>query len=160
VAQLIDFIVGTHHAFTRTSIARLTGLLTKVAGKHGDRHPELRRVTVAFDELAQDMEPHMMKEERVLFPYIRALADPGAPPVPPFGTVRNPVMMMMREHDRAGELLVELTDATGNFSPPADACPSFRALYAGLAELRQDLMRHVSLENHVLFPRAVALEGR
>ena len=100
-----------------------------------------------------------MKEERVLFPYIRALGTPGGPPPAPFGTVRNPVQMMMREHDRAAELLVALADATASFTPPADACLSFRALYAGLAELRLDLLKHISLENNVLFPQAVALEA-
>ena len=65
----------------------------------------------------------------------------------------------MAEHDRAGEQLAELHEATGGFSAPADACNSYRALYAALAELRLDLMKHVSLENNVLFPRAIAVEG-
>jgi regulator of cell morphogenesis and NO signaling len=104
------------------------------------------------------MVPHMLKEEHVLFPYIRALAAPGGPPPAPFGTVRNPVRMMMREHDRAAELLAAIAAATNDLTPPADACNSFRALYAGLAALRLDLLKHVSLENNVLFPRAVALE--
>ena len=94
----------------------------------------------------------------MLFPYIRALAAPGGAPPAPFGTVRNPVQMMMREHDRAAELLATLADTTADFTPPEDACASFRALYAGLAELRLDLLKHVSLENNVLFPKAVALE--
>jgi regulator of cell morphogenesis and NO signaling len=157
--ELIDHIVNSHHAYTRAAIARLTPLAAKVADRHGDRHPELARVAAAFDELAGDMEPHMVKEERVLFPYIRALATPAGAPPAPFGTVRNPVRMMMREHDRAAELLAEIAAATGDLAPPADACASFRALYAGLAELRLDLMKHVSLENNVLFPTAMVLEG-
>ena len=157
--EVIDHIVTTHHAYTRAAIARLTPLVIKVAGKHADRHPELAYVASAFDELAEDMAPHMMKEEHVLFPYIRALASPGGAPAAPFGTVRNPVRMMMLEHDRAAELLAEITAATADLVPPADACNSFRALYAGLAELRLDLMKHVSLENNVLFPQAIALEG-
>jgi regulator of cell morphogenesis and NO signaling len=157
--ELVDYIVSTHHEYTRAALARLRPLVAKVARKHDDRHPELVRVAVAFDALAQDMESHMMKEERVLFPYIRALGSPGGAPPAPFGTVRNPVRMMMLEHDRAAELLEEIAAATADFSPPTDACNSFRALYAGLAELRLDLMKHVSLENNVLFPRAIALEG-
>ena len=157
--ELIDFIVSTHHAYTRAAFERLVPLVVKVAGKHGDRHPELARVATTLERLADDLEPHMMKEERVLFPYIRALGAPGGPPPAPFGTVRTPVQMMMREHDRAAELLVALADATANFTPPADACASFRALYAGLAELRLDLLKHISLENNVLFPQAVALEA-
>lgn len=159
--EVIDFIVDTHHAFTRAAIARLTPLVAKVAGKHGEGHPELLVVARAFGELAADMEPHMLREERVLFPYIRALAGSASGPVtPPFGSVRNPVRMMMAEHDRAAELLAELQNATTDFSAPDGACTSYRALYSALAELRLDLLRHVSLENNVLFPRAVELEER
>jgi regulator of cell morphogenesis and NO signaling len=158
VPAVIDFIVDTHHAFTRSAFARLTPLLAKVVARHGLAHPELARVSAAFSELAADLEPHMLREDRVLFPYIRALASPDGAPPPPFGTVRNPVRRMMAEHDRAGELLAEIVDATGGLSAPADACASFRALYAGLAELRLDLLKHVSLENNVLFPRALVLE--
>jgi regulator of cell morphogenesis and NO signaling len=160
LAELADFIVETHHAFTRAAIARITPLLAKVAGKHGERHPELRGIADVFAALATDMEPHMLREERVLFPYIRSLAAPSAaqPPAPPFGTVRNPVRMMMAEHDRAAEQLAAIQDASAGFSAPADACTSYRALYAGLAELHLDLLKHVSLENNVLFPRAVAVE--
>jgi regulator of cell morphogenesis and NO signaling len=157
--EVITFIVETHHAFTRAAIARITPLLAKVAGKHGQRHPELEKVAAAFGELAAEMEPHMVREERVLFPYIRSLAFDGQLPAPPFGTVRNPVMMMMTEHERAAGQLAELVEATNGFSPPADACTSYRALYAALAELRLDLLKHVALENNVLFPRAVDAEN-
>lgn len=160
--EIADFIVRTHHTFTRAAISRITPILAKVAAKHGERHAELAKVARAFHELAADMEPHMLREEQVLFPYIRSLALPaaGRPPAPPFGTVRNPVRMMMAEHDRAGALLAEIQDATADFALPADACTSYRALYAALAELRLDLLRHVSLENNVLFPRAIDIEER
>jgi regulator of cell morphogenesis and NO signaling len=157
--ELIDYIVDRHHAYTRAAIARLMPLMEKVAGNHGERHPELPRIAAAFFELAADMEPHMIREEKVLFPYIRALASIGdrlGPP--PFGTVRNPVRMMMLEHDRAGELLAQIQEASHDLTPPADACGSYAALYAGLGALRMDLLAHVSLENNVLFPRAIAIE--
>jgi regulator of cell morphogenesis and NO signaling len=160
LAEVVDFVVNTHHAFTRAAVARITPLMAKVAGKHGDRHGELVKIAGAFASLAADMEAHMVREERVLFPYVRslALAASGPPASPPFGTVKNPVRMMMAEHDGAAELLAQLQEATGDFTAPADACTSYRALYAALAELRLDLMRHVSLENNVLFPRAIDLE--
>jgi regulator of cell morphogenesis and NO signaling len=158
LGEVIDFIVETHHAFTRAAIARITPLLAKVAGKHGAHHGDLQSVAGAFAELAADMEPHMLREERVLFPHMRALASAGQPPTAPFGTVQNPVLMMMAEHDRAAGQLADMYEATGAFSLPPDACTSYRTLYAALAELRLDLLKHVSLENNVLFPRAVALE--
>lgn len=157
--ELIDHIVDRHHVYTRAAIVRLAPLMEKVLARHGDRHPELARVSAAFIDLAADMGPHMGREEKVLFPYIRALASIGdrlGPP--PFGTVRNPVRMMMMEHDRAAELLAEIQSASQDLATPADACGSYAALYAGLAELRLDLLVHVSLENNVLFPRAIAVE--
>jgi regulator of cell morphogenesis and NO signaling len=158
--EVIDHIVDGHHAYTRAAIARLGPLIEKVGGRHGAGHPELARVATAFFELAAEIGPHMAREEIVLFPYIRALASPGGrPATPPFQTVRNPVRMMMMQHDRAAELLAEIRGASRNFATPADGCGSYAALYAGLRELRLDLLTHVSLENNILFPRAIALEN-
>jgi regulator of cell morphogenesis and NO signaling len=135
--------------------------MKKVFARHGEHHPELARVGAALARLAADLRPHMAREENVLFPYIRALASRhDASPTPPFGTVRNPVRMMMQQHDQAAELLSWLRDASGGFTAPPDACASYSALYAGLSELRLDLLAHVSLENNVLFPRAIAIEDR
>ena len=158
LTELVEHIVETHHAFTRGALARISALTKKVFAHHGERHPELARVSVAFFNLASDLMPHMAREEGVLFPYIRALADPKGAPPPHFRTVRNPVRVMMMEHDHAAELLSEIKDASADFKAPADACGSYFALYAALAELRFDLLKHVSLENNLLFPRAIALE--
>jgi regulator of cell morphogenesis and NO signaling len=161
--ELIAHIVDTHHAFTRSEIDRLRPLAAKVAGKHGENHPELTQVRDVFDELAAELLPHMQKEEMVLFPYIERLtiaAEKGLPaPLPHFGTVQNPVRMMMFEHDRAGDLLRQLRNLSNEYSAPADACPSYKGLYAGLEDLERDLHRHIHLENNVLFPRAVELEA-
>jgi regulator of cell morphogenesis and NO signaling len=157
--ELIDHIVGIHHVFTRGALARIAPLVNKVVAKHGAQHPELMRISVAFTDLAADLGPHMAREEAVLFPYLRALANPVDPPAaPPFGTVRNPVRMMMMQHDGAAELLAEIQDASGDFALPEGACASYAALYGALKELRLDLLKHVSLENNVLFPRATTLE--
>jgi regulator of cell morphogenesis and NO signaling len=157
--ELIDHIVDAHHVFTRGALARIAPLMNKVLAKHGPQHPELTRVSVAFTDLASDLGPHMAREEAVLFPYLRALANPGAPPAAaPFGTVRNPVRMMMMQHDRAAELLAEIQEASGDLAVPEGACASYAALYGALKELRLDLLKHVSLENNVLFPRAITLD--
>jgi regulator of cell morphogenesis and NO signaling len=159
VPELIDHVVATHHAFTRTAIARIELLMVKVVTKHGAHRVELPAVAASFTALAAELGPHLMREERVLFPYIRALASPGGAPPAPFGTVRNPLRMMLREHERAGQVLTDLFEETDGFVAPPDACASYRALYAALAELRLDLLRHISLENNLLFPRALALEA-
>ena len=162
-SELIEYIVSTHHAFTRDEFARLLPLMDKVAGKHGENHPELFKIQKVLVELAGDLMPHMMKEESVLFPYIQQLetarADRGPVPVPHFGTVQNPVRMMMFEHETAGDLLRLIRMLSSDYAPPEGACPSYKGLYAGIEDLEKDLHRHIHLENNILFPQAIDIEN-
>ncbi len=164
LAELIDYILAKHHVYTKEEMQRLTVLLAKVVMAHGARHPELARVGELFRQLCADLQPHMFKEEIVLFPYVKALeaaaARGGAPMRPPFGTVNNPVRMMMYEHETAGALLRALREAADDYRLPEDACTSYRTLYGALADFEQDLHQHIHLENNLLFPRAVELESK
>ena len=107
--------------------------------------------------------PHMMKEEMALFPYVEtmesALAKGEEIPEPFFGTVQNPIRMMMAEHETVGETLTLLRSVTRDYTLPEDACLSFRALYERLMDLERDLHLHIHLENNVHFPKAVAMEN-
>jgi regulator of cell morphogenesis and NO signaling len=160
--DLVNYILDEHHEFTRTEMLRLTGLMEKVAWKHSDKHPEVLELKENFAALTNDLVGHMRKEEMMLFPYIhdlvRAKARSLIPLVPVFGTVSHPIKMMQFEHEEAGNILQKMRSLTNDFSAPGDACPSFKALYAGLDELEKDLHQHIHLENNVLFPKAVELE--
>jgi len=158
LAELVDHLEATHHVYLKGVLGRLDGLADKVAGVHGERHPELTDVLTVFRELRADLEPHLMKEERVLFPMIRELA--AAAELPSFhcGTLRNPITMMGIEHDRAGELLARLRELTNGYAVPDDGCASYEALYSGLAALEADTHLHVHKENNLLFPAAVEAE--
>jgi regulator of cell morphogenesis and NO signaling len=162
LAQLIEHIRSAHHVFTRTEIARIRGLLAKVYTKHGEMHMELEPLRTLFESLSSQLEPHMFKEERILFPYIIGLEDAvtNRRPLlrPQFGTVANPIHMMMLEHDNAGHLLKEMRQLTFDYTPPADACMSYRTLYQAMDEFEKDLHEHIHLENNILFPRAAELE--
>lgn len=131
----------------------------KVHSVHGDRRPELAEVLEIVRALTVDMLPHMAKEEQVLFPYVDQL-EKGTAPTPFFGTVRNPVRMMMLEHDRVGEFLARLRVITGDFTPPESACFSYRELYRRFAEFETISHEHIHVENNLYFPRAIALEDR
>ena len=104
----------------------------------------------------------MLKEERVLFPYISELAsgDDATPLSSPFGTIENPIRMMEREHRAAGDEMQRIRQLTDGYTPPSDACSTYRVAFEELARFDEDLHRHVHLENNVLFPEAVALEQR
>ena len=164
LADLIAHIQGTHHVFVRGECPRISALAEKVVGVHGKNHPELAEVQAVFSGLAGELSVHLMKEEQILFPYIVRLEESSiaGEPAPPamFGTVVNPVRMMMQEHDGAGEALREMREATKNYSLPEDACASYRALYEALQGFEADLHQHIHLENNILFPRAVAAEKR
>jgi regulator of cell morphogenesis and NO signaling len=155
---LARHIFDTHHRYLHEELPLLHALATKVLTVHGERHPELAEVVRLVVELRADLEPHMMKEERVLFPAIDSLV--GGRTEFPFGSVANPVRMMMMEHDRAGELLSKLRAATGGYVVPDDACASYRSLYERLEALELDTHLHIHKENHTLFPAVLELAGR
>ena len=162
LADLIAHIISTHHKYVREEMARLGPLFDKVCSVHGKNHPELLQIRVSFQGLEQELTMHMMKEERILFPYIVRMEEsviqkePLLPP--PFGSVQNPVAMMMHEHDSAGEALRSMRKASAGYTPPGDACISFQTLYKALADFEADLHQHIHLENNILFPRAIAME--
>ena len=162
-AELIAHIVEKHHVFTREELERLDALLNKVCGVHGQNYPELFDIQREFKKLRSDLEPHMLKEEHVLFPYITLLEQTKVQNVPapraPFGTVRNPVRMMMSEHDAAGDILRAIRQASSDFTVPPDACISYQTVYRALKELEADLHQHIHLENNILFPRAIEQEN-
>lgn len=162
--ELVAHLVDTHHEFTRNALGELEPLLGRVWALHGDAHPELARLSTLYGELHADLAPHLLKEERILFPYLTALAlaaDGGPPPEPPhFGTVDNPVRMMNVEHERVAALLLGLRQVTAGYRPPLAASAPHRALYAKLDALDADLVRHIHLESNILFPRARELEAK
>lgn len=154
---LIDDILTSHHAFLWDELPSLVALAAKVKDVHGARHPELAAVHQLVVSLQGDLEPHMLKEERVLFPALRLLVE-GQRQFG-FGTVDNPIRMMRLEHEQAGELLAELRRVTGNYEVRADGCASYEALYLRLEHAEEDTHLHIHKENNVLFPMATALQG-
>lgn len=159
LTELADHIEATHHAGLKRELPRLQALLAKVVHAHGSRHPELGEVAMTFADLRDELESHMMKEERVLFPMIRQLE--AATSLPSFhcGSLKNPISVMEHEHDSAGAALAKMRDLTGGYATPEDGCMSYHALMDGLAAVEHDLHRHIHKENNILFPKAAALEA-
>lgn len=155
-------IVETHHAYIRAELPRLETLAQKVVSRHGTAHPELEQIQQLIATVGQDLLQHLNKEEVVLFPYItsleRNLAQCGPRPLGCFGAVRNPIRMMMTEHEAAGEAIARMRMLSDEFTPPASACPTYRGFYQALEEFEKDLHQHVHLENNILFPRAIELD--
>lgn len=163
LAALADYIVRTHHTFTRAETERIADLLEKTCAAHGANHGELFEIRQIIRALRLEIENHLLKEERMLFPYI-ALMESSlnfGQPVPPasFGSTRNPVKVMVSEHDAAGEHLREIRNLSNHFAVPADACVTYKMLYDALEGFETDLHRHIHLENNILFPKAIEMES-
>jgi len=164
LSELAAHILAKHHAYMREVLPRIGLALPKVLRAHGARHgATIEPLKHEFEGLCLELEAHLEKEERVLFPYIQALdaAAAGGTGLPPHhcGTVRNPIRQMEHEHTEAGRALVEMRRLTSDYALPGDACPTFSGLYRDLQAMEADLHEHIHLENNILFPRAVAIEA-
>jgi len=157
--ELVDHLESTHHRYLWEELPRLSALVAKIVSAHGERHPELHAIAACYEKVRADLEPHLTKEERVLFPMIRELAVAQSAPSFHCGTLHNPISMMLREHDAVGELLAQLRQLTDGYQVPADGCPSYEACFAGLMELEADTHLHIHKENNLLFPMVVRMES-
>jgi regulator of cell morphogenesis and NO signaling len=160
--RLAEYIIQTHHSYVRSAIPILLGHTEKIAKVHGEHHAELVEIRDIFKVVADEMSAHMMKEERLLFPYIKGLAESARErrpvEVPPFQTIQNPIRMMEAEHVSAGGGMERIRNASLQYAIPADACMTYRISYQELEAFELDLHRHVHLENNILFPKAIELE--
>lgn len=158
-AELVDHLCDVHHVYLWDEMPRIDALVAKILDVHGTRHPELADIGACWAAIHADLEPHLLKEERVLFPMVRELA--GATSAPSFhcGTLRNPIGVMLREHDTVGDLLARLRLLTDGYRAPADGCATYRACFSALEQLEADTHLHIHKENNVLFPLVVRLEA-
>jgi len=159
---LVDYIIQTHHKYVLENIPLIFQYAKKVAKVHGHHYTETIKIRDLFRSLAEELTAHLQKEEHILFPFIKRMVrakKEGLPmPSPPFGTVRNPISMMEKEHENAGGIFKEIAELTNNYLSPKGACNTFRVLYAKLKEFQEDLHQHIHLENNILFPKAIGLE--
>jgi len=162
IGFLSDYIVNTHHQYVKDNTTFILELAQKVARVHGDRHPELIRVAELFSGVGKDLTLHMVKEEKILFPFIKELAHRhkvgGKVPAADFGKVSVPIQVMDSEHEQVGGDFETIRGLTSDYQLPADACTSYTILFKKLEEYENDLHRHVHLESNILFPKAIQLE--
>jgi len=158
VDEVLARVVDGHHAFARAMLSRLEEAVSRVVARHGHSHPELIVVEHLVAALHDELLPHFAREEQVLFPFIRH-ARSSAPALAPASDAAHPTRTMLAQHSGTTELLDELVEATDRFAPPPTASPPHVALYRDLAALREDTLLHITLEDSVLFPRALAASG-
>ncbi len=161
---LVDYIVSNHHNYIRESIPVISAHAEKVVNAHDKNPPELTKISEIFTALSRELSQHLMKEEQILFPYIKNLAkvknDNSKFELPYFSTVANPIRMMEAEHVSAGTEMNEIRSLSKNYLIPQDACNTFQVFYKELKEFEEDLHKHIYLENGLLFPKSIELENK
>lgn len=162
---LVDYIEKKHHRYVKRKIPEIQAYLEKICQVHGKAHPELMEVRQLFEDAANELVMHMHKEEKILFPFIRILAEAeleGKKDLsrPHFGTVGNPIKMMMHEHDSEGERFRKIAQLTDDYTPPESACNTYKVAFSLLNEFQEDLHQHIHLENNILFPKSIELEKK
>lgn len=159
---LADYVEKKHHRYVEEKTPLLKQYLDKICMVHGKQHPELFEVKDLFNQSANNLVVHMKKEELILFPFIRKMAvannEHALIPKAPFDTVQNPIKNMMHEHDVEGDLFRRIAKITNNYTPPNDACNTYKVTFALLKEFESDLHLHIHLENNILFPKSIDLE--
>jgi regulator of cell morphogenesis and NO signaling len=161
LTELADYIVSTHHEYVKSEMPKISVYLHKVASKHGHHHPELLKISELFADIQEEMITHMQKEELILFPRIKELErivmqQPGQLKLNE-SYLMAPITIMQQEHDHAGNILEKIRLLSNNFTPPNDACTTYRLGFTSLHAFETDLHQHVHLENNILFPRAINL---
>ncbi|MBI5403394.1 MAG: iron-sulfur cluster repair di-iron protein [Ignavibacteriae bacterium] len=160
--ELIEHIVNVHHSFVSKMIPVISNHSLKVLNAHGKNHYELEEINIIWKEISEELSNHLVKEEKMLFPYIKTLVktktDSLAIPIAPFGAVGNPISVMEKEHASAGDAFNKLRTVTNNYNLPSDTCATFAVFYDELKEFEKDLHMHIHLENNILHPKAIMLE--
>ena len=162
LSLLTDHIEETYHTYIREKIPVLLQFLGKIKEVHGENHPELAKIFDLFSRSATDLGMHLQKEERILFPLIREIAEAekiGCPPEEGHcGTIRNPISVMMEEHSTEGERFKKISELSKGYTTPPDGCETYRAAYKMLDDFERKLHKHIHLENNILFPKAIEME--
>lgn len=152
IPELIDFIVNRYHAALRQELPALIHAAKKVERVHAAKPTVPHGLAAHLETFAEEILQHLAKEENMLFPALRSGSHGQQ--------VHMPIRMMMHEHNDHAAILTRTRELTTNFVPPVEACATWRAMYAALATLEEDLMEHIHLENNVLFPRGLQDEVR
>lgn len=159
--DLVDHIIDVHHKYVKEQTPIVAQFVNRVKLVHGANKPNVSDIADHFNALADELSMHMHKEEMVLFPYIKQLVEAkenGENIQSPFGTIQNPIRMMLAEHESAGNELETLRKLTESYHPPKGACATHTVSYGHLKDFEEDLIQHIHLENNILFPKAIALE--
>src|SRR5690606_31925889 len=149
--ELVDYIVNTHHVFVKEILPEIGSLTTTILRVHGPNHSSLFKVHKLFHNLKTELEQHLIKEEEILFPAIKAYE--ASPSKELLENINTTMKETEDEHEAAGGILKELRKITEDYRLPEDGCDTYRRTFERMEALEADLFQHIHLENNILFRR-------
>ncbi|MGF7048552.1 regulator of cell morphogenesis and NO signaling [Paenibacillus sp. DS2015] len=150
-STLIQYIVSKHHDYLREELPEIQKNVTRVNRVHGHHDLHLVEVEALYTVLKNELLEHTTKEEVEIFPQM--LIWDETQNTSSDNKLREAISGLESEHDEAGNILKKLREITNDFTPPVNACTTYRLTYERLAELERMTYEHVHLENNILFPR-------
>lgn len=157
---LIEHIMDTHHNYVRSKTEEIGYYAAKVARVHGQNHPENREIWSLFVELTNELLTHLKEEEETVFPAIQALYKgrlERKSTEQEEAIINESLGEMESDHEHAGSIMASIREKSNQYTPPEDACTTYRILYQNLKDFEEDLHKHVHLENNILFEQAKSL---
>jgi regulator of cell morphogenesis and NO signaling len=159
---LVDYILNNHHQYIHKMIPVISDLSQKISDEYGEKFSELKSIARIFAVVYKDLKQHMLKEEQILFPYIKQLVSlniaGNKSEKPYFGMIDNPISMMESDHKNALDEYDNLKKLTNNFTTPEESNEPLKNFLKELRDFGKDLHIHIHLENNILFPKSIALE--
>ncbi len=160
---LVDYIINVHHSYLVINFPEITDVLKRFSEGHQTKYPYLGELMDSLNSLYGELLPHLAREEKVIFPYIRQIAHAQQRGEPYAGllvkTLRKPIASMINEeHGFEEKYLCRFRELTNNYTAPHNACITHKVALSKLKELDTDLVQHIYLENEILFPKAIQIE--
>lgn len=157
VSALINFLTKQYHRSETKELARINMRFANLPDADA-RRPELKKIRRLFRSLSNTLPSHMFSEEKELFPYIEKL-EQGARDFETETPVKNPVLIQYIEHDTIAEKVEKIRLVSSNFARVKGESRELRDLFRDLEDFERRFLRHLHLENNVLFPRALEMEN-
>jgi regulator of cell morphogenesis and NO signaling len=160
-ADELTHYIEVHHHYITENITFIKANLNRLVRLFAEEYPEVIQIRNTFEDLTGPLMIHMQHEEFIVFPYIRQIAKTGKPVRSSmYRDVDSPIPAMLADHDKGEKYLRRLDELTHHYQAPRGGGNAFKVTYAAMRELEKDLQAHLSLENEVLFPKAVEIESK
>lgn len=155
---IVEYLKHTHHIFVKQRLPYLATLIDDLPGYH----PLEKDLQFVFPLFVEDFIHHIYEEEDTLFSYISTMRKYT------HGKLNQSAMYMAMEshalqtfameHQEHDDDMHGIRQLTNDYSVPAEASLHLRVVFAELKRLEQELQTHASVENDILFPKALSLE--